>query len=92
MKSSKGDESRPRELHRPAGRRAARLGWYAAANLEAMAERGWSVDASLHAGLLVPAGDRRWRLGVAFYDGRVPLGEFFRSDERSVTLGLWLVP
>jgi hypothetical protein len=79
------------ELHRPARRRE-RLGWYAAANLEAMEERDWSVDSSLHLGLLVPSGDRRWRVGVALYDGRVPLGEFFRSDERSVTLGLWLVP
>ncbi len=80
------------EVHRPAGRRRERGGWYAAANLEAMEERDWAVDSSLHLGLLVPAGDRRWRVGVALYDGRVPLGEFFRSDERSVTLGLWLVP
>ncbi len=79
------------EFHRAAWSRE-RLGWYAAVNLEAMEEREWSVDTSLHVGLRVPAGDRRWRVGLAFYDGRVPLGEFYRSDERSVALGLWLEP
>ena len=46
----------------------------------------------LHLGLSVPAGDRRWRLGVALYDGRMPLGELFRFDESSVAVGLWLEP
>jgi hypothetical protein len=79
------------EFHR-AARSRERLGWYAAVNLEAMEEREWNLDTSLHVGLRVPAGDRRWRVGLAFSDGRVPLGEFYRSDERSVALGLWLEP
>jgi hypothetical protein len=79
------------ELHRAVASRE-RLGWYAAANFEAMEERDWSVDTSLHLGLRVPAGDRRWRIGVAFSDGKVPLGEFYGSEERSVALGLWLEP
>jgi hypothetical protein len=79
------------ELHRPFPSRE-RLGWYAAANLEAMEEQDWRLDSSVHLGLSVPAGDRRWRLGVALYDGRMPLGELFRFDESSVAVGLWLEP
>lgn len=78
------------ELHRPTPRE--RLGWFAALDLEAMEERDWQVDGSLHLGLAVPAGDRRWRIGVALYDGRVPLGEFFAEDEPTVGFGLWLEP
>lgn len=69
-----------------------RLGWYAALDLQAMEERDWQVDPTLQVGLLVPAGDRRWRAGVAVHDGTVPLGEFYRVDETYVALGLWLVP
>ncbi len=69
-----------------------RLGWFAALDLGAMEERDWQVDPSLQIGLLVPAGDRRWRVGLGFHDGTVPLGEFFRVDETYVALGLWLAP
>ncbi|HEX5761239.1 MAG TPA: DUF1207 domain-containing protein, partial [Thermoanaerobaculia bacterium] len=79
------------ELHRAvAGRR--RLGWYGALDLGAMEERGWGLDATLELGLVVPSGDRRWRVGLALYDGRMPLGEFFRDDEAFAALGLWLEP
>lgn len=79
------------EIDRPTGRWE-RLRWFAAADLQAMAERDWNADASLQLGLLIAAGERRWRLGVALYDGSVPLGEYFRSDESHVALGLWLEP
>jgi hypothetical protein len=80
------------ELHRAAFRRWPRLGWYTALNLEATEERGWRRDATLEAGLRVASGARRWRIAVQLYDGRVPLGEFFRSDEGNLALGLWLEP
>lgn len=67
-----------------------RLGWYAAADASATAERDWQLDWSLDLGLLLSPWPRRWRLGLAYYDGRTPLGEFFTSDQRSLTFGLWL--
>jgi hypothetical protein len=68
------------------------VGWYAALDLQAFAERDWQVDPTLQAGLLVPAGDRRWRVGLAVHDGAVPIGEYYRADETYVALGLWLAP
>ena len=67
-----------------------RLSWYAALDLSTTEERDWSVDTSIDLGLLARSGARTWRVGVGFYDGRVPLGEFFQDDERYLTLGLWL--
>ena len=67
-----------------------RLGWYVALDVSATEERDWGVDASLDVGLSLRSGARAWRAGLGFYDGRVPLGEFFQDDERYVTFGLWL--
>lgn len=78
--------------HDSPGSLGGRLGWYAAADLGAMEERDWQIDPTLQAGLLVPSGDRLWRVGVGVHDGTVPLGEFFRVDERYWVLGLWLSP
>jgi Protein of unknown function (DUF1207) len=69
-----------------------RLGWFGAANLEALEDRDWEVDLSLQAGLVVPAGERRWRVGLQWYDGRVPLRELAQAEESYLVLGLWLVP
>lgn len=69
-----------------------RLGWYAASNVESMEEQDWEPDIAVQAGLLVPAGDRRWRVGIGYYTGRVPLGEFFQEEEDHFTFGLWLEP
>jgi hypothetical protein len=70
--------------------RGGRWGWYAAADLQAFEERDWRLDAALEVGLTVPAGDRRWRVGAGWYDGRLPIGEFFEDDESYLLLGLWL--
>lgn len=67
-----------------------RLGWFAAADLSATEERGWDLTTSVQAGLLILSGPRRWRIAAGFYDGRSTLGEFFRDDDRFLTLGLWL--
>jgi hypothetical protein len=69
-----------------------RLGWYAALDLGSFEERSWQIDPTLQIGLLVPAGDRRWRVGLGYHDGTVPLGEFYRMDESYLALGLWLDP
>lgn len=78
------------ELERPESLWKWRLGWYAAVDLSAAEERDWQLDVSFQAGLLALSGSRRWRAGVAYYDGRVPLGEFVFDDESYLTLGLWL--
>ena len=69
-----------------------RVGWYAALDLSAFEERRWQIDSSLQAGFVVYAGERRWRLGIEYYDGRAPLGEFFQDDQRYIGIGLWLDP
>ena len=53
-------------------------------------EREIEFDVSAQAGLLFRPGTRRWRTGLAYHDGRVPLGEFVFDDERYLTFGLWL--
>lgn len=78
--------------HEAPGSLGGRVGWYAAADLGALEERGWQVDPTLQAGFLIPSGDRLWRAGLGYHDGTVPLGEFFRVDERYLVLGLWLSP
>ena len=66
------------------------VGWYAGLEGSSFAERDWRVDWSFDVGLLLSPWPRRWRLGLQYYDGRAPLGEFFQNDQRSLTLGLWL--
>jgi hypothetical protein len=79
--------------HEAAGSlREGRLGWYAALDLGSMEERGWQIDPTLQLGLLVPSGDRRWRVGLGYHDGSVPIGEFYQVDEPYIALGLWLDP
>lgn len=78
--------------HEAAGSLGSRLGWYAALDLQAMEERAWRVDPTFQIGLLIPSGDRRWRVGLSVHDGAVPIGEFFQVDETYVALGLLLDP
>ncbi|HYG65266.1 MAG TPA: DUF1207 domain-containing protein [Thermoanaerobaculia bacterium] len=78
--------------HEAAGSLGGRLGWYAALDLGAFEERDWQVDPTLQTGLLIPSGDRQWRIGIAYHDGIVPIGELFREDEAYVALGVWLDP
>jgi hypothetical protein len=74
----------------PASLGGGRLGWFVALDLGALEERDWQVDPTLQAGLLVPAGSRRWRVSVDYHQGSVPLGEFFADDERWLGLALRL--
>jgi hypothetical protein len=78
------------EYERPEGLWGTRFGWYAAADVEGMEERDWETDVSVQVGLLLPSSSRSWRVGIAWYEGRVPIGEFFQDDEEYLSFGLWL--
>lgn len=67
-----------------------RWGTYAAVDVNAWEERDWQPSVAVEAGVAAPAGDRRWRAGLAYYDGQVPIGEFFQVDETYLLAGLWL--
>lgn len=67
-----------------------RVGLYGALDLQAMEEWDWDLEASLQVGFMVTSGDRRWRVGLEYLDGRPPLGEFYQQDERGVGIGLWV--
>ena len=61
-------------------------------DLGSLEERNWQIDSTLQLGLLVPSGTRRWRAGLGYHEGSVPLGEFFQVDESYISFGLWLDP
>jgi hypothetical protein len=67
-----------------------RAGWYAALDLSAFEERDWELGLSTQVGLSIGSDQRRWRLGLEYYDGRCTLGEFFFHDESYLALGLWV--
>jgi hypothetical protein len=68
-----------------------RHGFFAAANLEMLQELDWQPDYEIQGGLQVRSGERRWRLGVHYRDGRTPLGEFTGFRETYFVFGAWLV-
>jgi hypothetical protein len=65
-------------------------GWYCAADLSAMQERDWKVDVSLQAGYMIDSGDKTWRFGLDWYNGRPPIGEFFQYTEQYIGFGVWV--
>lgn len=67
-----------------------RFGLYGALDLQAMEERDWGLEVSLQLGWMVTTGDRRWRVGIEYLDGRPPLGQFYQLRERGIGAGLWL--
>jgi hypothetical protein len=69
--------------------RGARWGPYAAMDVQAWEERDWERDISVQGGYAFRSEDRRWRLGLEWYDGRVPIGEFYFEDQQHVSLGLY---
>ena len=77
------------EWQRSGRQRGKRFGRYLAMDLSSMQELDWKLDVALQAGVMIESGARTWRLGIELYDGRVPLGEFYRDRESYATLGLW---
>ncbi len=67
----------------------ARWGPYAAMDVQAWQERDWNADLAIQAGFAFRDEGRRWRLGLEYYDGRVPIGEFFNDDLRHLAVGLF---
>jgi hypothetical protein len=65
-------------------------GWYGAVDLSAMEERDWHVDTAVQAGLATRFYGRTWRIGLEWYRGRPPIGEFFSYTESALSLGIWL--
>lgn len=39
---------------------------------------------------MIESGARTWRLGFEIYDGRVPVGEFYRIRKTTMTVGVWV--
>jgi Protein of unknown function (DUF1207) len=64
------------------------MAWYGAADFSALEERDWRLDTAVQGGLVTRSGNRTYRMFVQWYDGRVPLGQFTRFSEASVSLGL----
>ncbi|MDX1644144.1 MAG: DUF1207 domain-containing protein [Thermoanaerobaculia bacterium] len=69
-----------------------RAHWYMAVDATSFEESEWELDVTVQTGFEIPTDVRSWRFGLAYYDGRVPIGEFFQDRERYVVLGLWLDP
>jgi Protein of unknown function (DUF1207) len=65
-------------------------GWYGAADLSSMQERDWKVDTSVQAGYRIDSGNKIWRFGIDWYNGRPPIGEFFQHTEQYIGLGMWI--
>ncbi|MFO7602783.1 MAG: DUF1207 domain-containing protein [Gammaproteobacteria bacterium] len=65
-------------------------GGYVALNISTYEENDWDTNTTLQAGIHWPAGERLWRLGLEYYDGRAQMGEFFLFNEKYISLGLWM--
>lgn len=67
-----------------------RAGWYAALDAQSFEERDWRIDVAVQTGFVLRSSGRPWRLGVEWYRGRPPVGEFFQFTERYISLGVWI--
>ena len=68
-----------------------RVAPYAALDVSAYEEDDWEENVTVQVGFVRhAAGGGRWRLGLEYYDGRSPIGEFFQDRERHLAWGLWL--
>lgn len=68
------------------------LGWHTALDLESFEENDWNLDTTVVTGLSLDRGEGVWRLELEYHNGRVPLGEFFRSEEEYIGVGLSMEP
>ena len=66
------------------------FGLYAALDLSIYEESNWDINTTFQVGLLSASDERRWRLGLEYYDGRSSLGEFFQDNEQYIGIGIWI--
>jgi hypothetical protein len=76
------------EYEAPPGVFAGRMAWYGATDFSAFEERDWRLDTAVEGGLLTRSSGHAYRLFALWYDGRVPLGQFTRYSEASLSFGL----
>ncbi len=67
-----------------------KVGWYSALDISAYEENSWDKNITLQLGFNMQVRDRRWRLGLEYYDGRSQYGEFFQNKETYASIGLWM--
>ena len=65
-----------------------RIACYAAADVLAMQERDWRVDATINFGILTHGVGRTTRIFLEWHDGRPTVNEFFQDSVTSLSLGL----
>ena len=64
--------------------------WYATIDIQSWEESDWDFDVSSQIGMEIFSAGRRARLGIEYYEGRVPIGEFFQYYENYISLGFWV--
>jgi hypothetical protein len=67
-----------------------RASWYAAIDIQSWEESDWGFDVSSQVGMEINSGGRRARVGIEYYEGRVPIGEFFQYYENYISFGIWM--
>jgi hypothetical protein len=69
-----------------------RLAPFAAFDVSVYEEDDWEENLCVQLGVVRPGAGRvgSWRVGLEYYDGRSPIGEFFQDRERHMAWGLWL--
>ena len=78
------------QYEKPAVFMDGKVGWYSALDISAFEEDDWDKNITFQVGFDWQARDRRWRLGLEFYDGRSQYGEFFQNQEKYASIGVWL--
>lgn len=66
------------------------FGWYGAVDISRYEENNWDNNVAVQFGLVWARNVRAWRVGLEYYDGRNPLGEFFQDQDKYVGFGLWI--
>ena len=67
-----------------------KLGFYTALDLSSYEESNWDINTTIQIGIVSKLQERRWRIGVEYYDGRSQIGEFFQDSENYIGVGLWI--
>lgn len=66
------------------------INWYSALDISSFEENDWDLNATIQFGIHRNSELDSWRIGFELYDGRSQLGEYFRDQERYMSIGLWV--